>query len=135
MGLTSHISYIYDVFFSSRIFFFDDEYGNDGSVSGSSGMFPFLFPSENSVGRVSDSGSEIVKYPFPFFDGEMVNSFFDGEMWKFRRVIEIFSKIGQVTEIFSKVGRFTEIFSKIGRVTEIFSRSKTFIVSNSFLEI
>ena len=59
---------------------------------------------------------------FPFCDGEMVNSFFDGEM----------GKVGRVTEMFFKVGQVTEIFSKVGRVTKIFSCSKTCIVSISF---
>ena len=76
----------------------------------------------------------MVKCSFPFFDGEMgkfgrVTEIFS----KVGRVAEIFSKVDRVTEIFSKIGRVTEIFSKVGRVTEIFSRSKTFIVSNSFL--
>ena len=68
-----------------------------------------------SVGCVSGSVYEMVKCSYPFFDGEMVNSFFDGEM--------------------GNVGRVTEIFSKVGRVTEIFSCSKTFIFSNSFSKI
>ena len=67
----------------------------------------------------------MLKCSFPFFDGEMVNSFLDGEM----------GKVGRVTEIFSNVRRVTEIFSKVGRVTETFSRSKPFIFSNSFLNI
>ena len=70
-------------FFLSHFFSFDDEYYNDGSRSGSSSTCPFPFSSANSIGRVSDSGSEMVKCSFPFFDGEMVNCrfpFFDDEM-------------------------------------------------------
>ena len=143
-----------------RFFFFDDESDNDGSVSGSSSTRLFTFHSGNSFGSGSVSGYEVVEcsfpfcndemanssFPFvdsemvncyfPFFDGEMVNfclpfcdgdlvkSFFDGEM----------GKVGRVAGTISYVGRVTEIFSKVRRVTEIFPRSKTFIVSTSFLK-
>ena len=69
-----------------RRFFFGDESYNNGSGSGSSGTCPFSFSSGNSVGRFSGSGSEMVKYSFPFCDGEMVNCslpFFDGEIVNF----------------------------------------------------
>ena len=56
-------------FFLSRFFFFDNESDNDGSGSGSSSTFPLSFSSVNPVGRVSGSGSEMVKCSFPFFDG------------------------------------------------------------------
>ena len=39
----------------------------------------------------------MVKLYFSLFNGEMVNSFFDGEMGKVSRVTEIVSRVGQVT--------------------------------------
>ena len=77
MGLMSHLYYVYDPFILlSRFSFFDEKSDNDGPGSGSSGTCPFPFSSVNSVGRVSGSGSEMMKCSFPFFDGEIVNCSF-----------------------------------------------------------
>ena len=113
MGLTSHISCVYDAFSSYHVSFsLMTSLTMMGLDPGHLVRSLYIFSSDNSVGRVSGSVSEKVKCSFPFFDGEMVNSFFDGEM--------------------GKVGQVTEIFSKVGGVTETFSRPKTFTVSNSF---
>ena len=62
MGLTSHPSCLYDAFFKSCLFFFDDksdddffdyEYDDDGSGFGLSFTCSFSF-SENSVGCFSE---------------------------------------------------------------------------------
>ena len=81
MGLTSHLSCVYDNFYYYRVSF--SLMMSLTMVSMGPGYLVralFQFYSINSVGCVSGSGYEMVKCYFPFFDGEMVNSFFDGEM-------------------------------------------------------
>ena len=71
MGLTSHISCIFDAFSSYRVYF---------SLITSLTMM-VLFPvnlvrvlfSVNSVSHVNGSGSVMVKLYFPFCDGKIVN--------------------------------------------------------------
>ena len=96
------------ILFLSSFFFFDDESENDVSGYGSSSTCPFpfppfLFPPVNSVGCVSGSGSEIVKCSFSFFNGERVNSFFDGETGKVGRVTGIFPKLVESQKYFPKL--------------------------------
>ena len=57
MGMTSHIFCVYDIFFLSHSFFFDDESDND--ESGSSGTCAFPFCSGDSIFCVSVMGSGV----------------------------------------------------------------------------
>ena len=120
-----------NIFIFIAFFLSDDESENVESGYGSSGTCPFPFSSGNYVGCVSGGGSgvfvlteiesigEMMKCYFPFCDGEMVKCSFpfcDGEMVKFSS--SVFE--GEIL---------------LTRLLEIFSRSKSFIVSNSFLKI
>ena len=91
------------------LFFFDDDPGNDGSGSGSSGTCPFSF-CKKIVGRVSGS-NYVVRVSGSNYVG---------------RVSGIFS----FSRVTYSVGCVRGIFS-VSRVTESFSRSKILVVSNS----
>ena len=122
MGLTSHISCVYDAFSSYCVsFFFNDESDDDGSGSGSYGTCSYSFSSENSVGLVSGL----------FSVGRVSGIFSVNRITKsVGRVSGIFS-VCRVGGIFSfsrvsgifPVSRVRGIFS-VSRVAELFSRSK-----------
>ena len=102
MGLTNHLSCVYDAFYSYRVYF-------------SSGMCAFPFYSENSVCHVSGVGSGLF---FP----TGIKSIGDDEMVKCVFVLTRINSIVDVIPIvvFVPIG----IESKVGRLIEIFSRLK-----------
>ena len=98
----SSFLYFQRFFFLSRLFFFDDESGNDGSGSGSSGTCAYPFCFGNSVGHVSGVGSGISP-------PTGIESIDDGEMVKCVFVPTGIESIGDVVPL----------------VIEIFSHSKS----------
>ena len=85
--------YFRHFFFLPRFFFFDDESGNDGSGSGSSGTCTFPFYSENYVGCVSGVGS-VVFVPIG------IESIGDVVPLVMLLSIGVESKVGRLIEIF-----------------------------------
>ena len=114
----SSFLYFRRFFFLPRFFFFNDGCKNDGSGSVSSCTCPFPFSSGNSVGSVSGGGDgvfvptgiksigKMLKFSFPFCDGEIVKCSFpfcDGEIVKCSFPFcsgEMDSEVGQDIEIF-----------------------------------